>query len=272
MSQAVEAEDLPGISGYTLELLVAEGYSGQVFRALRDRDGRPVALKVLTGERVRAPEVRARFAREAALLAEHPHPCLVPLVEADLDHLPPYLAFEWMGGGDLRRYTKAKRLLPPDRVLQAMARVGRALEHLHASGVVHRDLKPANVLRDDQGVAFLGDLGMGKDLGGGADQSLTASGEALGTWLYMAPEVQAGEAATAASDVFSLAMMTVELLTGALPRRSSQGISLPQSPALAGADGEFLATLRECLRTDPLDRPGSAAPLAARLEDPGVLA
>ncbi len=263
MPPAPESQ-LPEIPGLRLSARIGGGWSGEVYRGLVCDGSRPVAVKVLGADRLDDPIRRARFAREAELLARHPHPAIVPLVASDLSGPRPWIAFAWMPGGDLARHTRAPSLLPTSRVLETGARLASALDHLHLHGVVHRDLKPANVLLDAAGLAHLGDLGLGKDLGAG---SLTASGEVVGTWLYMAPEVEAGEPAGPASDRWSLATMLVELLCGRLPCRRGTGSELPAEFASLGLGADLAGELRALLLTEAEDRPTSLAGLAQALAE-----
>jgi len=256
-------ETLPEIPGFQVLRQVGEGYSGRVFEAREDAADRVVALKVLDPARLEEPEARGRITREARLLRAHPHPHLVPLLAHDLESSRAWMSFAWMAGGDLARHTRRSRLLPEAEVRTAVARIARALDHLHARGVVHRDLKPANLLRDAGGNAYLGDLGLGKDL---AIPGVTASGQVLGTWLYMSPEVKAGERALPASDRYALGVVLVHLLTAELPRRTGAGVELPDHPSLTGLSPDARAPLLECLRTEPEDRPASLEELAMALK------
>jgi len=254
----------PAIEGFTLGELLGEGFSGAVYRARREAAGDEVALKVFAPERLEG-RPRERFRREAELLRSLSHPCLVPLRDADLDHEPPWIAFAYLEGGDLARHTKRKRLLPLEEVRAAGARVARALAFLHEHDVAHRDVKPGNILRDGEGRAYLADLGMGRRDEPG-DQRLTVSGQKVGTWTYMAPEVQLSGEGTRASDVYSFAVVMVQLLCGQIPRRTAQGVRMPAPLEEAGLPPALLGRLRQCLRTTPEDRPTDLTVLAEGLE------
>lgn len=252
---------LPHISGYAVEELLGQGYSGQVFRARREATDEVVALKVFRAERCTGRQ-RRRLEREARTLKEHAHPCLVPLLDEQLHADPPYLAFRFMAGGDLSEKIEEGKGLPTDRALDVARRVASALIHLHTRGIVHRDLKPANVLLDARGKAFLGDLGLVR---GDDDLTLTTSGQMVGTWTYMAPEVQSGQPATVSSDVYSFAALAVEFVTGEVPTRTARGIEVPASLGAAGLPKELIRELRRALRTEPGDRPRDLSGLAAAL-------
>jgi serine/threonine-protein kinase len=257
----VPAPRLPTVPGYAVEELLGQGYSGQVFRARREATGEEVALKVFRAERCQGRQ-RRRLEREARTLKEHAHPCLVPLVDEQLQADPPYLAFRFMAGGDLSDKIGDGDHLSTDRALDVARRVVSALVHLHTRGIVHRDLKPANVLLDARGKAYLGDLGLVR---GDDDLTLTTSGQMVGTWNYMAPEVQSGQPATVASDVYSYAALTVELVTGEAPTRTARGIEVPASLGTAGLPKELVRELRRALRTEPGDRPRDLSGMAAAL-------
>lgn len=251
----------PAIAGYQLDEVIGRGFSGTVWRGRRST-GEDVAVKVFDPARFPGQQ-RRRMSREARALAENPHPCLVPLLDADLEHDPPYLAFRYMEGGDFSGFIEPATLLPRAQVLAACARVADALVFLHSRGVVHRDLKPGNILRDARGQAYLGDLGLARSEG---DPQLTTSGQVMGTWTYMAPEVQAGHPAVVQSDLYSLAAALVELLCGAPPVRSLRGIELPPEYAEIPLPDELRKQVRLALRTDPADRPRDVQGLARALE------
>lgn len=224
-----------------------------------------MALKVLHASAVDDAEKRRRFGSEAALLVRNPHPALVPLLDADLEAVPPYLAFAYMEGGDVAAHRDPGQLLPQAEVLRLALRLAAALEHLHGRGVLHRDLKPENVLRDAAGDFFLGDLGLGQDLDA---TRATQEGVVVGTLEYLAPEVEAGSPASAASDLFSLGVLLTELLTGVRPRVTGAGSRLPESE-LRRLPPELVRLLRELLRSSPEDRPAHASEVLGRLRSLG---
>jgi serine/threonine protein kinase len=182
-----------------------------------ERLDREVAVKVVPRERV----MGGRFEREARAAARLSHPGIVTLYEAAVDDDAAYLVSELVRGGTLQRLLEAGRLSDRDVVVIASS-LCEALSHAHAQGVVHRDVKPSNVLVPERPSspahpAKLTDFGVARVIGG---DSLTRTGDVVGTAAYMAPEQAEGRDVGAAADLYSLALVTYEALTGVNPVRS----------------------------------------------------
>lgn len=259
------------LGNYQLEEKLGHGGMGVVYRARQLGLGRTVAVKLLLLGRHSSPESIRRFQREARAVASLRHPNIVSIFEvgeADGQH---YFSMEYIEGEDLaqrlRRGPLAAR--PAAECLQTVA---QAVEFAHSQGVLHRDLKPSNVLIDAFGQPRLTDFGLAKPLDGSAD--LTETGRLLGSPNYLAPEcVSAGqEAASPASDVYSLGAMLYELLTGRPPFlaqslqdtlvriRDAEPVSLRRlNPALP-PDLETICL--RCLEKSPAARYPSARDLA----------
>ncbi len=235
---------VPLINGrYRLGFRLGEGGGSRVYEAIDLRTGNTIAIKLIhlpaDLQAVQRQEWVDRLHREATLARRLEHPDIVAVYEAGLQGQLAWMAMERVRGGDLHRYTQPQRLLPENLVLRIGARVAAALAHAHAHGVVHRDLKPANVivnLAADQ--VKLADFGVARD----ADASHTRTGLSLGTPAYMAPELLAGEAASAASDTYALGVMLFELLTGRRPHQADTLGALLQ--AMASQNPADLAALR----------------------------
>lgn len=245
---------------------VGEGAAGDVYQA-RDRTlDRVVALKVLKPEVVLAhPDHAARFRREAAILIAAPHPAIVPLLDAQLETNPPYLVARWMPGGDLTGRIE-RGPAPVAEVVATGRRLAEGLEHLHGQGILHRDLKAENVLLDDRGEAYLADLGLGIDAGG---ERYTATGFVVGTPRYMAPEVLTEARYSPASDVFSLALVLLEVAAG----RRLSGIAATSDAvedlAAQVEDPALVRLLRRVAGRDEAAR-SSARAFASALAELGV--
>jgi eukaryotic-like serine/threonine-protein kinase len=215
-----------------------------------DRD---VAVKMLPRERI----VGGRFEREARAAARLAHPGIVTLYEAAVDDEGAYLVSELVRGATLDRLLDEGRLSDRDIVSIGSA-LCEALEHAHAHGVVHRDVKPSNILipRGAAGaqVAKLTDFGVARVLGG---DTLTRTGDVIGTAAYMAPEQAEGREAGATADLYSLAVVIYEALTGVNP--------IPRGTAAQRARrlGAHLPPLRRQRRDLPRDL-GRAIDLALR--------
>ena len=244
---------------------LGRGGLGVVWQAEDPGSGRIVALKQLL-----APDsqLALRFRREGELLARVRHPGVVRVHEV-LD-LPggPVLVMERVEGVPLERLGRA---LEARRAVELVAGLARAVEAMHAAGVVHRDIKPANALLTPQGQAVLIDFGLAtaSDV-----PSLTATGALLGTPAYMAPEQARSGAADARTDVHALGGVLLFLLTGRDPYSGSSPIVVLEKaaagrvdwPAAGVLDPGLEALLRRALAPAPGERFPSAGVLAGVLE------
>jgi len=211
---------VPKIGRYEVEHEIGRGAGGAVFLANDPRLRRPVAVKVIRLPDGLTPaeqrEFRARFAREAQATAGLSHPGIVTVHDAGEDETSgdPYLAMEYVAGRTLREVLDAEGRMPPDRAVALVGRVADALHAAHLQGIVHRDVKPANLLvRDADGAIKVVDFGIAR-LGGSA---LTRTDLTLGSPAYMSPEQVRGAPVDGRSDLFSLASILYEALTGSRP-------------------------------------------------------
>jgi serine/threonine protein kinase len=191
----------------------------------------PVALKLLTLSLEDEPEFVERFRREAELTQKLSHPSIVPTLEFGEDpENGLYLTMPYIQGGNLRQLIhnwQQSAALPPDENLRPpiielapcldwLSQTTSALDYAHRLGVIHRDLKPENILLDEKKQALIADFGVARV---DAATKLTRTGLMPGTPEYMSPELFGDEAASPASDVYSLALVFYELLTGVAPFR-----------------------------------------------------
>lgn len=245
---------------YALLEEIGSGGFGAVWLARDERLERPVAIKRIPVRGNGATAERAE--REALVAARLSHPAVVSLYESGRDGEAVYLVSELVRGHTLGDLLAEGALSDRDVLLIGMAMCD-ALAHAHSRGVIHRDVKPGNVLvpetPDDGVVAKLTDFGIARMAG---DEALTATGDVVGTLAYMAPEQAEGRGATAASDLYSLALVLFEALTGVNPVRGSN------AAATARQVGMRLPPLRR-LRRD-LPRGLGAAIDACVLADPAM--
>ncbi len=239
---------------YRLHRRLGAGGFGTVWLARDERLDRDVAVKIVPRERV----LGGRFEREARAAARLSHPGIVTLYEAAVDDEGAYLVSELVRGETLDDLLDAGRLSDRDIARISIA-LGDALVHAHAQGVVHRDVKPSNVLIPDRPaspteLAKLTDFGVARVIGG---RSLTRTGDVVGTAAYMAPEQAEGLEVGAAADLYSLALMTYEALTGINPVRT--GTAAQRARRL----GAYLPPLRRQRRDLPQGL-GRAVDLALR--------
>jgi tetratricopeptide (TPR) repeat protein len=234
-----------------------------------ERLGRQVAVKRLHAD---SPgDVEQRFVREAKLGASLNHPNLVSVYDTATDEEGVLIVMEYVEGEALARTLK-RGPLPPDRVAAMVRDVGSALDHAHAQGVVHRDVKPGNVLLRRDGMTKLVDLGIAT----ARDHTrLTHSGMVLGTAAYMAPEQLEGGETTPATDVYALAVVAYEALTGQRAREGRTPLELAHKIAtdpppdlrevMPSASPQAAEVLKRAMARDPRDRPASAGEFATRL-------
>ena len=234
-----------------------------------ERLGRQVAVKRLHADS--PDDVEQRFVREAKLGASLNHPNLVSVFDTATDDEGVLIVMEYVEGEALARTLK-RGPLPTDRVASMVRDVGSALDHAHGQGVVHRDVKPGNVLLRKDGVTKLVDLGIAT----AQDHTrLTHSGMVLGTAAYMAPEQLEGGETTPATDVYALAVVAYEALTGEKAREGRTPLELAHQIAtspppdlretLATASPQAADILKRAMARDPADRPASAGELATGL-------
>jgi tRNA A-37 threonylcarbamoyl transferase component Bud32/tetratricopeptide (TPR) repeat protein len=212
-------EQLEALTGgrYLVERLLAEGGMGAVYVARNKSLGHPVAIKILPPD-VATSEVRmARFRREAALAAHLSHPNIVQVYEFDVADGVAYLVMPLIQGETLDERLRREGPLPVHVVREMVRQVGAALAFAHARGVVHRDVKPSNILHETAtGRWLLTDFGVARG-STASDTAITATGIAVGTPAYMAPEQAAGRVVDARADLFAMASVAYEALTGMLP-------------------------------------------------------
>lgn len=232
---------------------VGSGGAGEVHRAIDERNGRAVALKLLHAGAVGDRAVADRMAAEIAAVRRLDHPGIVRVLDHGVTDGRPWLAMEPLAGCTLERYARPARLLPEAVAVAVVARVAEALSAAHQRGVVHRDVKPSNVIVDwaaDR--VTLTDFGLARL----PDAEQTVTGVVVGTPAYMAPELLGGAAPTAASDLYALGVLMFELLTGRRPHEADTLGALLQ--AVAAARAPALDTLRR-------DLPGGLSDLVAAL-------
>jgi serine/threonine-protein kinase len=246
---------------------LGQGGMATVYRAQDPHSGLDVAIKVLRREYLTDLGFRARFQREAQMIAALQHPAVVPVLDFGQHQEQLYLVMPYMPGGSLEMRL-LRGPLSPREAGDVLARIAAALDHAHLQGLVHRDLKPSNILFDAEGDASLADFGI-------AVQTVAGEGVAGvidGTPAYMSPEQCRSEARVdGRSDVYSLGITLYEMLTGRVPFEGNTGLAIltqhlyRPAPSLRSANPSLPAALEPVLHMALAKEP------AARYQRAGAL-
>ena len=204
---------------------VGAGGMGIVYKAEDLKLKRCVALKFLPPHLMDSPELRERFLIEAQAAAALSHPNICVIHEVGESEERPYIAMEYVEGETLRDKLK-KGPIKPEEALAAAIQIAGGLAEAHHKGIIHRDIKSANIMVTEKGQAKVMDFGLAKLRGG---SSLTKSKTTLGTVAYMSPEQARGEDLDARTDLWSLGVVLYEMMTGELPFRGDQDLSVIHS-------------------------------------------
>ena len=257
---------------YRIVRRLGAGGTAAVYLAEDERLGRQVAVKRLHGAEV-TEETAERLRREARIMASLRHPNLVKVFDMLIEGEDVLLVMEYVPGETLGDVVRAGPLAPR-RAIALLEPVAAALDHAHEHGVVHRDVKPSNILVGASGVVKLADLGLAT---AAEITRITPPGSILGTPAYMAPEQAQPVPPAPPIDVYALAVVAFQALSGTLPRRGRTALEILQRAArepppdlrdaLPGAPAAAAAALRRGLAADPAARPTSASELIGALDD-----
>ena len=235
---------------YLLKRLVGSGGMGSVFEAWDTVLQRSVALKLISTSYAQDPAYRERLQREARIAGRLRDPHVVPIHGAGEIDGQLYVDMRLIDGVDLDTTLERSGRLSSARAVAIVSQIASALDDAHAAGVLHRDVKPANILLTANDFAYLVDFGIAN---AAAETKLTQMGDVLGTWAYMAPERFSGDSAavTGSADVYALACVLFEALTGSPPFGgdpvSVSGAHLTQPPPRPSAAGGIPAGLDEVI-------------------------
>ena len=246
------------VPGYKVQRRLGGSESSEVYLALQHTFGRPVAIKVLSGDAAHNEELKDDFLSRARVARELDHPNIVRVHDAGESGEVVYRVMEYVRGGDLNYNLKSG--LHVQNVLAIIKEVAAALDYAHGRGVVHGDVKPENILIVEQGTALLSDFGVAAGNG---------YARARGTPGYMSPEQVAGHDIDGRSDFFSLGAVFYFMLTGRLPFDSPRlgGVQPSRGPpALPLQFSAFEDTMQTLLARSPELRFRSASEIAGALD------
>ena len=255
------------VGGYRVDGILGHGGMGVVYEATQLSLERVVALKLLAPHLSDDLGFVQRFRREGQIQAAIDHPHIVTVYDSGQSEHGFFIAMRLVRGANLKDLIVARQL-DAGRTLRIVSPVADALDTAHAAGLIHRDIKPQNILVSGRDHSFLADFGLTKATG---EESLTKTGQFVGTLDYISPEQIRGETAVVQSDVYSLAAVVYECLTGVVPfPKESEAAVLyahmadpppritDQRPDLPVRLDEVLAS---AMAKEPSQRPASAGAL-----------
>src|SRR5262245_17457988 len=253
---------------------------GVVYLAHDPRIDRQIAIKTIQGYASLPPreadEMRQRLQREAQAAGKLQHPGIVTIYDVGEHEGTSYIAMEYIEGRPLDQFTGKGKLLPVDSVVKLMVQACEALDYAHSHGVVHRDIKPANMMMLGSGQLKITDFGLAKN----PASQLTQDGILVGSPNYMSPEQVLGRPLDGRSDLFSLAAVMYELLTGERPFPGDTVTTIiyrilsehPAPPHMVneGVDPAIAKVLARALAKEPAQRYQTGAELTQALLGHGV--
>jgi serine/threonine-protein kinase len=269
---------------YEIVALLGAGGMGEVYRARDTQLSRPVAIKVISAKVTQSKKAIDRFEREAKTVAQLSHPNILEIHDFGREDGVVYAVTELLEGQDLRDRMRGS-MLPLSKALEIGVAVANGLAAAHSKGIIHRDIKPENIFVTSTGQVKILDFGIA-GLKGGAPledvdleartESLTLTGDVVGTMGYMSPEQIRGEKADPRSDIFALGCLLYEVLTGnrafrgetshdtmrAILNRDPDPIADYRPDVPAGID----IVVRRCLEKEPDERFESARDVAFALQ------
>ncbi len=264
---------------YELDGVVGRGGMAEVYRARDIRLDRIVAIKTLRTDLARDPIFQARFRREAQSAASLNHPSIVAVYDTGEDMATgvpvPYIVMEYVDGRTVRDLLQEGHRLLPDRSLEIIDGVLRALDYSHQAGIVHRDIKPGNVMVTRNGDIKVMDFGIARAMSD-AQSTMTQTAQVIGTAQYLSPEQARGERVDSRSDLYSTGCLLYELLTGRPPFTGDSPVAIayqhvrenPVPPSRVDPDVPPWADaiVLKAMAKSPADRYQTAADMRADLQ------
>ncbi|MGM7647152.1 serine/threonine-protein kinase [Nocardia sp. JW2] len=260
--QPLNADDPRRIGDYRLLGVLGAGGMGKVYLG-RNSGGRTVAVKVIRPDLLGDPELRARFRREVAAARRVAGAFTAPVLDAEVDAHPPWLATGYVAGISLSDAVTEYGPFPECSLLALAHGLAEALVAVHSVGIVHRDLKPSNVLLAVDGPKVI-DFGIARAT---EDTALTTTGRVIGSPGFMCPEQITGEPLGPACDVFALGGVLTFAACGHGPFGTADMVQLLyrivyEQPSLDAVPPNFRPLIEACLAKNPADRPTPQQALA----------
>ena len=264
---------------YELDGVVGRGGMAEVYRARDIRLDRIVAIKTLRADLARDQIFQARFRREAQSAASLNHPSIVAVYDTGEDMMTgvpvPYIVMEYVDGRTVRDLLQDGHRLLPERSLEIINGVLRALDYSHQAGIVHRDIKPGNVMVTRNGDVKVMDFGIARAMSD-AQATMTQTAQVIGTAQYLSPEQARGERVDSRSDLYSAGCLLYELLTGRPPFTGDSPVAIayqhvrenPIPPSRVDPDVPPWADaiVLKAMAKSPADRYQTAADMRADLQ------
>ena len=264
---------------YELDSVLGQGSKAQVYRARDVMLDRIVAIKVLRADLARDQIFQARFRREAHSAASLNHPSIVAVYDTGEDMTSgvpvPYFVMEYVDGRTVRYLMEERHRLLPERSLEIIDGVLRALDYSHQAGIVHRDIKPGNVMVTRNGDIKVMDFGIARAMSD-AQATMTQTAQVIGTAQYLSPEQARGERVDSRSDLYSTGCLLYELLTGRPPFTGDSPVAIayqhvrenPVPPSRVDPDVPPWADaiVLKAMAKSPADRYQTAADMRADLQ------
>jgi eukaryotic-like serine/threonine-protein kinase len=264
---------------YELDGVVGRGGMAEVYRARDIRLDRIVAIKTLRADLARDQIFQARFRREAQSAASLNHPSIVAVYDTGEDMATgvpvPYIVMEFVDGRTVRDLLQDGHRLLPERSLEIIDGVLRALDYSHQAGIVHRDIKPGNVMVTRNGDVKVMDFGIARAMSD-AQATMTQTAQVIGTAQYLSPEQARGERVDSRSDLYSTGCLLYELLTGRPPFTGDSPVAIayqhvredPIPPTRVDPDVPAWADaiVLKAMAKSPADRYQTAADMRADLQ------
>ncbi len=219
---AANTNTITKIGKYDVTDKLGEGGMGVVYKGVDPGIGRPVAIKMMTGGFADNPDLLKRFQREAQSAGTLQHKNIVIIYELGTHEGNPYMSMEYISGESLESMVSSRKRMTLVDKLAIMIQVLDGLNYAHEHGIVHRDIKPGNIMVLKDGTVKIVDFGIARI----SDNSMTKTGQIVGTINYMSPEQFNGHVVDGRSDIFSAGVMFYEFLTGELP------FDAPETPSV----------------------------------------